>query len=157
MGLSRCSRESLFASLRSSVSILRLMHFPHGASGNLTIGLFGSKVLLRQVVSLTQNDDPFTQPLLRKLVGRKPYKKQIVFMSLNLWQIRNDALHADKIMTDYNTQRRLLQTQTTTWYDKENEFEDDGRHYFHRPYLERITDPNHLLQAWCVTWNDFKA
>ena len=37
--------------------------------------------------------------------------KQVVFMSLTLWQIRNDALHADQIMTDYNTQRRLLQTQ----------------------------------------------
>ena len=36
--------------------------------------------------------------------------KQVVFLSLNLWQIRNDALDADKIMTDYNTQRRLLQT-----------------------------------------------
>ena len=38
-----------------------------------------------------------------------------------------------------------------TWYDKENEFEDDDIKYFHRPYLERITNPNHLLQAWCVT------
>ena len=77
--------------------------------------------------------------------------KQVVFMSLNLWQIRNDALHADKIMTDYNTQCRLLQTQTATWYDKENEFEGDVSKYFHRPYLERITDPNHLLQKWCVS------
>ena len=76
--------------------------------------------------------------------------KQVVFMSLNLWQSRNDTLHADKIMPDYNTQRRLLQTQTATWYDRENEFEDDDRKHFHRPYLERLTDPNHLLQAWCV-------
>ena len=28
--------------------------------------------------------------------------KQVVFVSLNLWQIRNDTLHADKIMHDYN-------------------------------------------------------
>jgi len=62
-------------------------------------------------------------------------------MSLNLWQIHNDALHADQIMTDYNTQCRLLQTQTATWYDKEKEFEAE----------DRSTDPNHILQAWCMT------
>jgi len=72
-------------------------------------------------------------------------------MSLNLWQIRNDALRADKILTDYSTHRRLLQTHTTTWYDKDNEFEEDDSKYFHRPYLERITDPNHLLQTWCIS------
>ena len=45
-----------FASLRSSVSIwlvdfrfnLRLVHFPRSASGDLTFGLLGSEVLLRQ-------------------------------------------------------------------------------------------------------------
>jgi len=76
-------------------------------------------------------------------------------MSLNLWQIRNDALHTDKIMADYNTQRGLLQTQTATWYDKENEFEGDDSKYFHRPYLERITDPNHLLQHGVYHLNEF--
>jgi len=64
--------------------------------------------------------------------------KQVVFMSLNLWQIRNDALHADQIMTDYNTQRRLLQTKTATWNDKEKEFEAEDSKYFHQPYLERM-------------------
>ena len=68
-----------------------------------------------------------------------------------MWQIPNDTLHADKIMTDYNSQRRSLHIQTAIWYDKENEFEQDDRKYFDRPYLERLTDPNHLLQAWCVT------
>jgi len=72
--------------------------------------------------------------------------KQVVFMSLNMWQIRNDTLHADKLMADYNTQRRSLHIQT------EHEFEQaDSSKYLHRPYLERLTDPNHLLQAWCVT------
>jgi len=67
-------------------------------------------------------------------------------MSLNMWQIRNDTLHADKLMADYNTQRRSLHIQT------EHEFEQaDSSKYLHRPYLERLTDPNHLLQAWCVT------
>jgi len=36
-------------------------------------------------------------------VGCKPYQAGWS-MSLKLWQIRNDALQADKIMTDYNTQ-----------------------------------------------------
>jgi len=78
-------------------------------------------------------------------------------MSLNLWQIRNDALHADQIMTDYNTQRRLLQPQTATWYDKEKEFEGDESKYFHRPYLERITDPNHLLRETTLINRDIRA
>jgi len=58
-------------------------------------------------------------------------------MSLvNLWQIRNDALPpSDKLMNDYNTQRRSLQTQIATWYDKDNEFENEDSKYFHRPYL----------------------
>jgi len=72
-------------------------------------------------------------------------------MSLNLWQVHNDALHDDQIMTDYNTQCCLLQKQTATWHDKEKEFEAEDSKYFHRPYLERITDLNHILQAWCVT------
>ena len=54
-------------------------------------------------------------------------------------------------MTDCNTQRRLLQTQTSNWYDKEKEFQQADTMYFHRLYLERNTDPNHLLQTWCVT------
>ena len=72
-------------------------------------------------------------------------------MSLNMWQIRNDTLHADTIMRDYSTQRRPLHLQTAIWYDKENEFKQDDRKYYHRPHLERLTDPNHLSQAWCVT------
>ena len=68
-------------------------------------------------------------------------------MSLNLWQIRNDALHSDKIMNDYNKQRSILLTQLATWYDKENEFEHEDEKYFHRPYLERMTDSNHAIQA----------
>ena len=52
---------------------------------------------------------------------------------------------------DYNNQRRIPQTQIATWYDKENEFENEDRKYFHRPYQERMTDPNHALQAWCIS------
>jgi len=77
--------------------------------------------------------------------------KQVVFMSLNLWQIRNDALHSDKILNDYNEQRRILLTQLATWYDKENDFEPEDKKYFHRPYLERQTDPNYAIQAWCIS------
>ena len=53
--------------------------------------------------------------------------KQVVFMSLNLWQIRNDALHSNKILNDYNKQRSILLTQLATWYDKENEFESEDK------------------------------
>ena len=87
-------------------------------------------------------------------MGRKPHQASCIHEPEH-WQIRNDALHADKIMRDYDTQRRLLQTQTATWYDKENEFEGAGSKYFHRPYLERITDPNHLLQHGVYQLNEF--
>ena len=73
-------------------------------------------------------------------------------MSLNLWQIRNDALHSNKILNDYNKQRSILLTQLATWYDKENEFEhEEDKKYSHRPYLERKTDPNAAIQAWCIS------
>ena len=77
--------------------------------------------------------------------------KQVVFMSLNLWQIRNDALHSDKAMNEYNTQRRSLLMQIGIWYDRMNEFENEDSKYFHRPYLERQTDPNYAIQAWCIS------
>jgi len=54
-------------------------------------------------------------------------------------------------MNDYNNQRRTLEMQIATWYDKENELENEDSKYFHIPYLERITDPNHSLQARCIS------
>ena len=57
---------------------------------------------------------------------------------------------AYQIMTDCNTQRRLLQTQTTTWYGKEKEFEGGDSKYFHRPYLERTTDPKPTTNMVCT-------
>ena len=54
-------------------------------------------------------------------------------------------------MNDYNNQRRILQMQIATWYDKENEFENEDSKYLHRPHLERMTDPNHAIQAWCIS------
>ena len=58
-------------------------------------------------------------------------------MSLNMWQIRNDIIRADKIMADYNTQRLSLHVQKAIWYDKENEFEQADCKYLHRPYWLR--------------------
>lgn len=58
-------------------------------------------------------------------------------------------------MNDYNNQRHiLLQLQEAT-YDKENKFENEDTKYFHRPYLERITDPNHLVHIhWKISHDE---
>ena len=61
--------------------------------------------------------DSNDEPLLKHYSGNwwaANLIKQVVFMSLNLWQSRNDALHSDKIMNDYNNQHRTLQTQIAT-------------------------------------------
>ena len=75
--------------------------------------------------------------------------KQIVYIALNAWQIRNDKLHEDKKQDEYNTERRLLHDQIKLWYDREGEFGDnDHARHFNRTYNDRKNSTNAELRQW---------
>jgi len=44
--------------------------------------------------------------------------KQIIYYSLNEWQIRNNKLHADLTENQYNTDRTKLQHEVQEWYSR---------------------------------------
>ena len=75
--------------------------------------------------------------------------KQVVYIALNAWQIRNDKLHENKKRDDYNVERERLHALVQTWYDREGEFGDgDHRRHFNKSYLDRKNSTNTALQQW---------
>ena len=64
--------------------------------------------------------------------------KQIVYVALNAWQIRNDKLHEDKKKNKYNAERDELLNDVKKWYDCEGEFDDNDHYrYFSKSYIDR--------------------
>ena len=75
--------------------------------------------------------------------------KQIVYVALNVWQIRNDKLHEDKKKNKYNAERDELLNDVKKWYDCEGEFGDnDHNRHFSKSYIDRKNSTNAALKIW---------
>ena len=44
--------------------------------------------------------------------------QQLIYFSLNAWQIRNDFLHKDKVETEAAVLRQMLQREMEDWYQR---------------------------------------
>ena len=75
--------------------------------------------------------------------------KQIVYIALNAWQMRNDRLHQNKETSAYQTTRNSLLAEVKEWYDKEGQFDDlSHKRHFSKTYLDRKNSTNAQLQLW---------
>lgn len=48
--------------------------------------------------------------------------RQVIYFSLNAWQIRNDVLHKDRLESNYEAERGKLRTHVRLWYSKAHKF-----------------------------------
>ena len=80
--------------------------------------------------------------------------KQIIYYSLNEWQIRNNKLHADLTENQYNTDRTNLKHEVQEWYSRQTDstLQRTDQALFRKTLLERLQEPNFALQNWCDTF-----
>ena len=76
--------------------------------------------------------------------------KQVVYYSLNAWQIRNNHLHKEKEQEEYYKERNNLQMKVSEWYKKQELFEKEDEHHFIIPTLERMNQSNGQMKTWCT-------
>ena len=80
--------------------------------------------------------------------------QQIIYFTLNTWQIRNDRLHQDKEQQESNRIRKEIQDEMGEWYDRAPLL---GRHfdkYVQIPFIQRKTQPTKQLQSWVAMMNE---
>jgi len=79
--------------------------------------------------------------------------KQVVYYSLNAWQIRNNhLLHKEKEQAEYYKEREQLKQQVTEWYAIQNDeiFQPNDAQYFNTPQLERRNNTSERMKKWCT-------
>ena len=77
--------------------------------------------------------------------------RQLIYFSLNAWQIRNDTLHKDKVQSIYNSERSELRKRIRWWYSNSSKFSRKMQKYFKKTMLERNNDSNQSLACWIDT------
>jgi hypothetical protein len=101
---------------------------------------------------------------LRKTVDEentKPYKtaewwtigiiQQLVYFSLNAWQIRNDYLHREREKREEQKLRITMQEEMAHWYESAHKLGPSFERYFRISYLQRKTFPVKQIQSWLET------
>ena len=68
--------------------------------------------------------------------------KQVVYYSLNAWQMRNNHLHKEKEQEEYYKERNELKQQVSEWYEKQELFEQEDEQFFTISELEKMNEPN---------------
>ncbi len=75
--------------------------------------------------------------------------KQIIYVALNAWQMRNDKLHSNNKTAEHYQKRKELLDEVKAWYDKESTFDDHNhQRLFSKTYLDRKNSTNAQLQLW---------
>ena len=77
--------------------------------------------------------------------------RQVIYFSLNSWQIRNDVLHKDKVATEYKRERDELCARGRFWYRNASKLGKRMQKYFKRTTLEREKDSNQQIACWIDT------
>ena len=77
--------------------------------------------------------------------------QQLIYFTLNSWQIRNNFLHRDREAQERNTLRRQLIQTIEGWYDKAGQLGVTFQKYFRLPLLQRKTHSMKLMQSWLAT------
>ena len=74
--------------------------------------------------------------------------RQLLFMSLNSWQHRNDYLHDRERKEAKMNQRREAVEEMAKWYEKQRKFPLADRQHFARTFLDRCTDTTAQIRLW---------
>ena len=77
--------------------------------------------------------------------------QQLIYFSLNSWQIRNDFLHKDKVETAAAVLRRKLQREMEDWYQRSATLGPTFTKYFRITFLIRKTHSIKSIQSWLAT------
>ena len=77
--------------------------------------------------------------------------QQLIYFSLNTWQIRNDFLHKDKVETAKSVLRRKLQREMEDWYQRAPVLGATFRKFFRMTLLQRKTYSVKSIQSWLAT------
>ena len=74
--------------------------------------------------------------------------QQLIYFTLNTWQIRNDHLHQAKELTETNRIRREVQEEMAAWYIRAPALGRRFDKYVQLPLLQRKTQSTKQLQSW---------
>ena len=74
--------------------------------------------------------------------------QQLIYFSLNTWQIRNDHLHRNKLVREETIVRRELQDEMALWYARAEKLGSVFDKYLRMPLLQRKTQAVKQLRSW---------
>ena len=77
--------------------------------------------------------------------------QQLIYFSLNTWQIRNDHLHRDRTAREETIVRRELQDEMAVWYTRAAKLGPAFDKYIRMPLLQRKTQAVKQLRSWIET------
>ena len=85
------------------------------------------------------------------------FLRQVIYMSLNAWQHRNDFLH-DRAATERKLAARQEAVETmASWYNKQHQFPAVDRSHFARTFMDRCTDTTAQIRLWIGKITDLYA
>ena len=76
------------------------------------------------------------------------FLRQLLYISLNAWQHRNDYLHDRERKTKRMQERAAVVEEMSKWYQDQRKFLADDQHHFARTFLDRYTDTTAQIQLW---------
>ena len=76
------------------------------------------------------------------------FLRQLLYMSLNAWQHRNDYLNDHKRKTKRMQERLEAVEEMTKWYQNQRKFPANNHHHFARTFLDRCTDTTAQIRLW---------
>ena len=80
--------------------------------------------------------------------------KEIIYLSLNVWQQRNGFLHEQETMTQEAHDRTEALQEVAEWYDKKHMFPRCDQVHFHKTFLERCSDTTKQVRLWLQKISD---
>ena len=77
--------------------------------------------------------------------------RQMIFYSLNLWQIRNEFAHVGNEDKEKIREKKKINDKVMEWYNRMNEFTNETRYLFRVPLIERCMRNTRMNEAWLRT------
>ena len=76
------------------------------------------------------------------------FLRQLLYMSLNAWQHRNDYLHDREKKTKRMQEQMEAMEEMAKWYQDQRKFPAGDQQHFARTFLDRCTDTTAQIRLW---------
>ena len=96
----------------------------------------------------TKYEDDDMPPHISSTWWAGEFLRQLLYMSLNAWQHRNDFLHDREKTTKHMQERSAAVEEMAKWYQDQRKFPTDDQHHFARTFLDRCTDTTAQIRLW---------